>query len=537
MDVVFRTDASVAIGGGHVERCLTLARELDRRGSRCVFACRPALGDCIAAIERAGFKVVTPPDSGAADPAADSRALAEALAVMELSRADWLVVDHYELDEAFESAARGFFDRVAVVDDLANRLHDCDLLVDHNLGADAEEYALLTPKSAVVLAGPRFALLRPQFSASMRAPRERDGSIHRVLVAFGATDPTNETEKTLEAVALLGQSGLVVDVVLPEAAPHRASVLARCEGVDGVTVHGRVEDMAAFMTGADVMIGAGGVTLLERCATGLPSISLVVADNQARGTRAAAKAGATVSLGPAAGVSARVLANELGRLLADAAAVREMGLAALGLLGAELGTGPSTVAGLMECLADPHACSHLRALRPDDGARLRTWRNSDHVRMAMTNQHLVSEEEHRVWFERALAGTERCRFVYECGGVPLGFATLRDIDETTGTCEWGFYIGEPWAPKGSGARLGILVLDRAFGELGLSLVRAEVLVGNAASLAFHARMGFRETGIKTGSSPDGKTAMTWRLFEITAAEWSAVRPALTSDYFGRDGAS
>jgi UDP-4-amino-4,6-dideoxy-N-acetyl-beta-L-altrosamine N-acetyltransferase len=295
--------------------------------------------------------------------------------------------------------------------------------------------------------------------------------------------------------------------------------------------------MAPFMTRADLMIGAGGVTLLERCAAGLPSVSLVVADNQERGTRAAACAGATISLGPAAAVTSRVLADEVERLLGDARAVNSMTLAARALIGSEPGSGASTVAGLMECITSPGRCSTLRPLRAADSARLRAWRNSDRVRLSMNNHHVVSEAEHSEWFARAVAGTERRRFVYECGGVPLGFVTYRDIDQAAGTCEWGFYVGEEWAPRGSGGRLGILALDKAFDEFALELVRAEVLADNAASLAFHARMGFRETGQTTGPSPDGATMFAWRLFELEAQTWRAVRPALAETYFGKEGVS
>ncbi len=536
MDVVFRADASAGLGGGHIARCLTLADALLEEGAGCVFACVPALGDAIALVESAGYTVVRVPEL-TRDAAADARATQTALRAAGIKRADWLLVDHYGLDAGFETAMRGFAQRVAVIDDLANRIHDCDLLLDHNLGADLGDYATLAPSTATLLVGPHFALLRPQFARAAVSPRDRDGSIGRLLVCFGSTDPSNETEKALKAIALLGRDDLAVDIVLPEAAPHRERVAALTATMPQVKLYGRVEDMAVPMAAADLMIAAGGVTLLERCAVGLPSVSLVIADNQERGTHAAAAAGATLSLGPASGVTAASLADALAGLLDDVGAVEVMGHAARALLGAHPGEGPPTAAGLMRCMASPRPCSALRPLRADDSQRLRSWRNSDRIRLSMSNQHVVSESEHLAWFENALADTQRRRFVYECGGVPLGFVTFRDIDEALATCEWGFYIGESWAPKGSGGRLGVLALDMAFRDFGFGLIRAEVLAQNVASMAFHARMGFRESGVITGPSPDGAGKMTWRVFELDESGWRAVRPGLAEAYFGKDDGS
>ena len=534
MNVVFRADSSASIGAGHVSRCLALAIELAKQGDRCVFACRPAVGDLISFIRGVGFDVVELPDATASP---EAEALAISLRATNIEHVDWLVVDHYGLDHAFESACRTFAQKIAVIDDLASRRHDCDILLDQNMGTDSADYAGLVLGSATVLAGPRFALLRGQFGEATAHSRWRDGSVSRVLVCFGGSDPTNETEKVLVALVMLGDIGIAVDVVLPEVAPYRDAVATRAAKMSGVTLHGRVEDMAALMSAADLMIGAGGVTLLERAAVGLPSISLRTADNQTRAACAAATLGTTRDLGPSGDVTPGAIAAALGDLLGDAGVVRDMAVSARAAAGPEPGSGPRVLSGLMHCISSPGAQSRLRPLRADDRPRLRMWRNSDRVRLAMSSQHLVAADEHDEWFDRALAEGPGRRFVYECGGVPLGFVTFSDVLEHERACTWGFYMGEPWAPRGSGGRLGMLALDTAFTELGLDEVRAEVLSGNASSLAFHARMGFRETGAITGSSPDDATVMTWRTFALTKAEWAVVRGALVETYFGAGGAS
>ncbi len=520
MNVLFRADSSTSIGAGHIVRCLALAHELALQGDRCVFACRSAYGDATALVAAAGFQLVeVAPADGAA---AEADATYDALVAAEFERTDWLVVDHYALDHVFESLMRKRVVRIAVVADAPIRQHDCDVLIDHNIGAVADAYTSLVPCDARVLTGPRFALLRRQFAeAGATEPRNRDGMVRRVLVSFGGTDPTNETAKAIEALRLVDDEDLAVDVVLPELAPHRASLVADIERMRRVTLHGRVENMAELMASADLMLGAGGVTLLERCTQGLPSVSLVIADNQASGTAAAAAAGATVNLGDAAEVSARAIAKEVKALLCQPDRVRAMARAARELMGTPPAEGPATAAGLMRCMT--HALPQLRRLSPSDTAILRRWRNSDRVRLSMSSQHIVTTDEHWAWFAKALEAEPPVHFVYECGGAPLGLVTFRDIDELNATCEWGFYIGEAWAPRRSGVRMGLLAIDRAFGELRLAELRAKVLANNIASIAYHAKMGFSETGTVTGPAPDRDVILTWRMFTLSALEWPGVR--------------
>ncbi|MEI7814194.1 MAG: UDP-2,4-diacetamido-2,4,6-trideoxy-beta-L-altropyranose hydrolase [Coriobacteriia bacterium] len=532
MNIVFRADSSAEIGAGHVMRCLTLADELAAHGEQCIFVCREAAMDAGDRIERAGYAVVG--ISSVSDGAAEAAVVCEALAAAGVAQADWLVVDHYDLDRDFESGMRPQVSRIVVVDDLASRPHDCDILLDHNIGANAADYAALVSDQAVVLAGPRFALLRAQFVAASHTPRTRDWSVHRLLVSFGGTDPTNETQKAIEALMILGDSRFETDIVLPEGAPHRAAVEASAQGMPGVTLYGRVDDMAAFMGGADLMLGAGGMTLLERCALGLPSVSLVVAGNQARGTRAAALAGATVDLGDSSAVTATDIASALSQLIADPQAVRETAAAARELIGSSLGHGPKTVAGLMRCIAqEPGA--RLRRLRLEDRALLLRWRNSDRVRLAMSKQHIVEDDEHSAWIARALECEPPVYYIYECGGIPLGAVNFSDLDTVTAKCEWGFYIGETWAPKGSGTRMGMLALDLAFGDLRMTEVRAEVLEHNARSLAYHAKMGFKEAGIISGPSSDGGRMLKWRLMSLSAAEWAETRRELVARLAREEG--
>jgi len=192
-EIVFRTDAALQIGTGHVMRCLTLAEALAERGAHCRFVCREHSGNLMELIRDRGFDAIgLPVESGrlateassdepigahatwlGADWAVDAEQACAALGDMD---ADWLIVDHYALDVRWERSLRSRCRRLMVIDDLADRIHDCDLLLDQNLGREPRDYAGLVPDCSAILVGPRFALLRPEFAAL------RDYSLNRRVI-------------------------------------------------------------------------------------------------------------------------------------------------------------------------------------------------------------------------------------------------------------------------------------------------------------------------------------------------------------------
>lgn len=304
MRVAFRADAALTIGTGHVMRCLTLARELHARGHSCHFICRDLPGGLGAQVA-AEFPLALlpapvgpapegPPDHAAwagvpwQQDAAETRAAAW--------DAEWLVVDHYAFDARWQAAARPEGARVMVLDDLADRPHACDLLLDQNLGRDGADYDALLPDHAERLVGPRYALLRPEFAATRPAAlARRGGPLRHLLIAPGGVDAGNVTGLCLTALATLPlPPGFRVTVALGPTAPHLAALRAMALPFACTVLAGA--DMAALMTDADLCIGAAGGTMLERCCLGLPSILIVLAENQERATRHFVFAGTAVSV-------------------------------------------------------------------------------------------------------------------------------------------------------------------------------------------------------------------------------------------------
>jgi UDP-2,4-diacetamido-2,4,6-trideoxy-beta-L-altropyranose hydrolase len=311
--VMLRADASIRAGTGHVMRCLTLASALRLAGARCEFLCRELYGHLIDLVIEKGFVVhrlerCTIPRAEFAGPphAAWLECTVEEDAdqcapTVRAGQPAWLVVDHYALDARWETMVQPRGTRLLVIDDLADRPHRADLLVDQNLGRHPDAYRHRVPASCQLLIGPSFALLRPEFAALRfhSLQRRGEGPWRHLLVAMGGTDERNSTGSILNILARCElPAGCHITVVMGADAPALEQVrqLAAAMPVR-TTVAVAVDDMATRMAEADLAIGAAGGTAWERCCLGLPTLLLALADNQQSGAAALEAAGAALSLG------------------------------------------------------------------------------------------------------------------------------------------------------------------------------------------------------------------------------------------------
>lgn len=313
MRIVFRADASVQIGTGHVMRCLTLADELACQGHECRFLCREHEGHLGELITSKGYGLTLLPPRSDSDLDTESRdsddyALwlgvpwqedaSQTLELLAPWKPDWLVVDHYALDAQWERAVANAVSRIMVIDDLANRPHECALLLDQNLGRVGSDYDDLLPDDCHRLIGPGYALLRPEFAKlrEQSLKRRQPPELRRILVSLGGVDCTNVTGQVLDALA---ESALPVstelDIVMGAAAPYLDEVRQQADCLPfKATVSVNVTDMAERMCLADLSIGAAGSTSWERCCLGLPAIVLVLADNQKCSAESMSKHGVAV---------------------------------------------------------------------------------------------------------------------------------------------------------------------------------------------------------------------------------------------------
>lgn len=347
MHVAIRADASVDIGSGHVMRCLALAGELQRSGAKVTMVSRAHPGFLTGPVAAAGCRLILLPSSNISPVAASSKyaswlgvsqaddALQTFDALAALGGCDLLMVDHYGLDVRWEAALRPQTKRLMVIDDLADRSHDADLLLDQNLHAEMEKrYADFVPSGCKRLLGPSYALLRLEFAEARLNLRQRDGSIRRIFVFFGGSDVTNETCKAMEALGALDLQDIEVDVVIGSANPHHDAVADLCAEMPGVQLHRQVTHMARLMAAADLALGAGGSTTWERCAMGLPALVVSVAENQVAIANGVDEAGAHRHLGLFSDVSAGQLAAAIDEVRHAPAALRKMSQSALALVDA-----------------------------------------------------------------------------------------------------------------------------------------------------------------------------------------------------------
>ncbi len=320
---IFRVDAAPAIGGGHAMRCLTLADALAEAGWTCGFAVREGTLETVPALGRSRHAVRTLEGKEGDEPSA--------LAGHWAGGADWLIVDHYGRDARFERDCRPWARRIMAIDDLADRPHGCDLLLDQTLERREADYLGLVPEGRQFLLGPRYALLRPAFAAIRQtalARRRAEGPVRRILISLGAADAANVTGRVLEGIAL-SDIDAEVDVVLGAGAPHLNTVKALAGRLpQRIELHVDTPDMAGLMTRADIAVGAAGSTSWERCCLGLPTLLLVLADNQREAARRLIAAGAAAPLGDPGDIPRNGLQSAVMRFVEDRAQCRSISQAA-----------------------------------------------------------------------------------------------------------------------------------------------------------------------------------------------------------------
>lgn len=470
--VAFRADASVSLGSGHVMRCLTLADTLREHGIVTHFLCRRLPGDAGALIQ-ARDHALNWLEADLDDAEASRRALADGPPL------DWLVVDHYGLDATWERAMRGLAHNILAIDDLADRPHDCDLLLDQNLQA-AGRYDGLLPASSHRLLGPRHALLRPEFAAARRTRTPRDGRVARLLLFFGGADADGETLKALAALDLLGRGDLDLDVVIGQGNPHRAAIAAACAARPRTALHRQVANMAELMAAADLCLGAGGGASWERCCVGLPALVVATAANQVEQCRVLAEAGALIYLGVAADCDAARWANALAWLLDLPQLLAHLSRQGWSLVDGE---GARRVAGhLLATQLTP------RRATPADSAALLAWRNHPDTRRRSFDPAEIAPATHESWLKAVLADPDRELLIVERAGAPLG--VLR-YDIADGRALVSIYLVPGLAGQGWGVRLllaGEAWLRRQRPEA--RILEAEIASANIASSRAFQAAGF-----------------------------------------------
>lgn len=403
----------------------------------------------------------------------------------------WLIMDHYAFDERWQKAVLPAGAKLMVIDDLADRPHVCDLLLDQNMAHTGSDYDGLVPEECTRLVGPRYALLRPEFAyrrSAALARREVGQGLRHLLVTMGGVDYADATSAVLEALrdAPLPKE-LRITVVMGSQAPALDKVrtlAAKMPRPAEVAVD--VADMAALMADADLAIGAGGGTTWERCALGLPTIIVETAENQAGIAAAMVDAGAALTPGQLADAA---FGDRLRAALAEAGDPAR--LAALSQNAAEICDGGGV--GRIMAVLNAGDISFRPATRADS-RRVWEWRRTVGKSARMTDED-TPYSQHDAWFCRAIKDPEINIYIAMLGDLPCGYLRLDCIEETLARVS--VCLSSEVRGRGLGRRL-LVEADRLGELLGFERLEAEIHPENAASRHIFEAAGYVQRDMQNG---------------------------------------
>lgn len=480
---VFRCAASKVIGSGHVMRCLSLADMLKKNGWDCRFAVSRETLKTLPQLEQSEYQIV-PPDYD--------------------ETTTLLVVDHYGLDKEFEEKCRSWAKTIFVIDDLANRPHDCDILLDQTYGRNPSDYRPLVPEHCDILAGAEYALLRPEFSEirdrTLKSRKARSGHIERILVSMGGTNIHDITSTVLTALSNWQDQKLIIDIVLGSGANalDNVSMLVKDindKNIHKATLHIDAPHMADLMAQADLAIGSGGTTSWERCCLGLPTIMIEIADNQSLIANELNKAGAVINLG----WHAELTNDKIGRVLSTLASDPDKIINMIDVSSKICnGRGRDKVYKRIKAQTEKldNAAPAQKndeyeiTLRPfcsDDIEFLYKWQCIPDVRKHARNPKAPTWEEHKNWCEAILKNEEEHCYLIEQKKQPAGFARLNKCED----CSYEISILLDPAYQGQGiASKAINIMIKLFEGC---TFKAYIYPENKKSISLFKNAGFKES--------------------------------------------
>ena len=430
MNIYFRVDASKEIGTGHVIRCVTLAKELTRLGVECIFLSRDHDLNLFEYITKNRFELrelKTDPEADVQTAKKNDLAHSEWLGVSQKYDAsqaicalgtdipNWLVVDHYGIDHRWHELIRPHCKNILVIDDLADRKHDCDLLLDQNLVMNyLNRYENLVASLVPKLLGPKFALLQEEYSEFKNRVPIRSNEIKTILVYFGGSDLHSLTESVVDTLMEILNDTVKVHVVSNNPSTSLINKVGRSSNFN---LHSNLPSLAALMLKADLAIGASGTTTWERCFMGLPSIVVTTADNQVGIAKEMHAQGLIYWLGHVKDMCKEDLSNKIREILLDYKIISASSKKCMNLLD---GLGANRVAQIM--LLDESTELVARSVTTNDEELLLELRNDSEVRSNSFSSNIVDQKNHNLWFDKVLRSPEIHElFIIETiEGLPLG---------------------------------------------------------------------------------------------------------------------
>lgn len=509
MKVIFRVDASIKIGTGHVMRCLALAQVLKDNGYKVEFICRKHKGNLINKLHSLGlivhelevFKEVDTKLLHSNWLGSTQKQDAEScIDILKNEKIDWLVVDHYAIDEQWQNRLKKYCKKLMVIDDLADRKHQCDVLLDQTYGRQQKDYSKLIPKGCELLLGSEYALLRPEFAKWRQYSIERRSSpeLKQLLINMGGIDENNVTNSILDEIKTsILPNNIDIVVVMGGLAPHLKSVKSKANTLPYKTeVKVDVCNMSEIMANSDIAIGAAGSSTWERCCLGLPTIQIVIAKNQQFLAEALDKKNAIKLVEDIKGITQL--------LQSPFAWIQHTSNAALGLCDGrgsyKLFNKMTNYKMSLDQFGEVEMCNYVN-LKKSEKTLILSMRNHPKIKKWMYNQSSILEKDHFLFIESLKERIDRRYFLVKHKNHIIGSINFSEID-LYNSVEFGIYTNPFLKLKNAGGILESAASQYAFAVLNVNKIKLEVFSDNKRAINFYNKRGFKFINIKKVNQKD-----------------------------------
>lgn len=499
--VIFRCDASQVAGSGHITRCRNLARVLKENKKNIIFICREQDGDLIDLLEnefdvlrlkrnkKQNKKIVIGREHESwlgCTQEIDAKESIHEINSFGLKGIKWVVVDHYGIDKAWQTKIRKGLEascpdlKFLVIDDLANRNHNANILLDQNFygKSTGTRYDNLVDKECIKFLGPYYALIGPEYKELRETMTKRKG-VRRVLVFLGGSDIEEITYKALHALSDKKFRGLAIDIVIGYQNRALNKIRRIANEQKNITLHRGIPSLARLMTMADLAIGAGGTTTWERACLGLPTIGIGLSSNQVPILKALGEAQHLKYIGTAKTVTIEGIRCAVTNAMEDIKNV---------------GTGENLTDGwgayrIYMAMFGPEKSLYLRSAKAQDEGILLEWANDPSVRKNCFSDSSIESEAHKEWFKKGLNSRDRLHMIAMMGECPVGQIRfdkgrnqIAKVSISIDRCARGHGLSKQIVSK------GLQLVGRKWGND--IEIEAEVLADNKASNKCFEGLGF-----------------------------------------------
>ena len=480
-ELLIRADASTNIGGGHLMRCLALAQGWKGEDGTATFLSHCESDGLLQRIESAGLNFVS-----IEKPYPDASDLQRTLVLLDqltTSQAAgvWLVLDGYHFDSTYQQAIRSAGHRLLVIDDMAHlRRYHADLLLNQNIHAERLSYCC--DSDTEFLLGTDYVMLRPEFQPWRGWKREIPETPSKVLISLGSSDPENVALRVIQALQQTGTNGFEVRIAVGPTNPNLETLQQAIARSTNMQLLVDVTYMPEQLAWADVAISAGGTTCWESAFMGLPSIVIVLAENQAGIAQSLDEAGAVVNLGWHEHVSGKGLSDGLEKLLHSVDLLHDMSRRGQEIVDGE---------GVGKVISEIKKRSiKLRAVSTDDCRLVWEWANEPDARASSFSSEVISWGQHAKWFETKVHDSQCLYYIaLDFAGEPIGQVRY-DLREDEAV------ISVSLDAKSRGNGYGSLIIkqasDQVFDVALVKTIHAYVKKGNEASVHAFAKAGYKE---------------------------------------------